>query len=494
MADRGPRRPRAAAWVWLASAAAVMAVVHRSPTPEAHTARHFHFHRRTPQHAQAAASSAQAPPLQTPLPLPLPATVDVDATRARPADIPALDGIIAAQMPQGGGAATANGPPPAAGLGSAANAPDGQIADHVVEWMRATRGRARAWPRLPVLLAPNSLGVYASRTAEGAAVCLRNAAGRPLEVRLRVRLPHGAYTVEALRLAGAPPPAAPGSAAPSPVPGTAGTSDSTGPAAAAPAARPAAGAPTLRRLQGRDLRTVGVLLKVVSLAPGDLLVVRYTDEAHAVRAAMSAALARLHLLAAANPGPARQLRRILREGEPYSDAMTWPARSGRHDRRLAAVHRLLLIAAQAQSLERNFRARGSIGGYRADVVATALDRLATSLSETSAVLLGVVADLTVGAPSPSAPGAPLPSTGITVRLANTGASTLSAVKLGVQAAAAGCTCFPADPAFFGEVPPGQAVTAEFSVRGTGDVAAPAWRADVSYFVAGAPAHLMLRPW
>jgi hypothetical protein len=252
-----------------------------------------------------------------------------------------------------------------------------------------------------------------------------------------------------------------------------------------------------------------VAVSWVALAPGQICLLRYTDSAWEARAALFGALARLHTLALSAPGPARSIRRILKEGEPYLGGL-YPGASRNLDRHIGCIHRLLLLTAQARSLQRNDQALGAVPIRSGRAVQQALDHFAEALAETSANLLGLVPDVTLTPQETSSAAQARPAVlnaqeenaprvaTVTVTLANNGPQSVSLVKLGLDSAAlpAGILCQPADPAFFGALPPGQTVRAVFHLRISAqtDLTGRDCIGDVSYFMAGAPAHLRLCPW
>ena len=133
----------------------------------------------------------------------------------------------------------------------------------------------------------------------------------------------------------------------------------------------------------------------------------------------------------------------------------------------------------------------------------ALERLTDGLAETSAAILGLVPRINVepeAAPVPAVQqdGKATTAMLVTVAIANAGPHSVEMVKIGLDTGALplGTHCDPEDPAFFGTLHPGQTVRATFHLRYSASMPVPANRCvgDVSYFVAGAPAHLRPRPW
>lgn len=452
--------------------------------------------------AQGNATAAQAPQNTLPAPAatPLFVRVNIDTTQTSASDLIALRAALEG---------AANPGPLPADLDTTARA--GETVAGVPDWLvwgRFTARRAATYLYLPTSLPASAVGVYAVRAAAGASVCVVNRAGQTARVRLRVRLPRGLYRVERLLFA-PPPPSAPAqtvSETPSPQAASAATQSAE---SALPGAR-------LDRLGGCDLSAQAVLTKWVLLAPGQVCLYRCTDEAQAARRALYETRARLHPLAASAPGTARRIRRILSEGEPYLSGLTVGVRRrGGLSKRLGCIHRLLLLAAQAQAIQHNDRLRGGAPAEVEGAVTEGLERLSDSLSEASAALLGLAPNVTL-APSITTPPAQTSvaepqsavasaqeATGlqemiVTVALTNAGGQSVPMVKLGLDPAAlpAGVSCRPTDPAFFGTLYPGQTVRATFHLRCPAQTPLAGSRCvgEVSYFMGGAPAHLRLRSW
>jgi len=470
------------------------------------------------------ATSTQKPQPQEALRAPLWFRVEADASRTSPADRAALCGLL-------------DGMPVAGMPLPAINAPALQSLPDWYTWGRLASRRARAVAQLassrPADRAVESaLGVYAAHFPAGTTLCMVNRTGQEARVRVRVRLLQGIYRIERLTLSpvstGAPSPQAapaPGGAFPPGEPPSAinprllssnAVSSPDGAQTGAPASGimpgPAGISPMsarIARLGGRDLPGRGVVTNWVALAPGQICLLRYTDTGREAREAMFDALARLHALARSAPGPARQIRRILEEGESYLGGL-YPGSSRNLSRRIGCIHRLLLLTAQARSLQRNDQALGAVPARSGKAAQQALDHLAETLAETSAALLGLVPDVTLTAsettPDLQARPASLNAqeetaphlVTVTVALANTGLQSVSLVKLGMDSAAlpSGVICRPADPAFFDTLPPGQTVKAVFHLRCPAQTTLTVRDCigDVSYFMAGAPAHLRPHPW
>lgn len=345
------------------------------------------------------------------------------------------------------------------------------------QWGRMGGARAQVTASLP-----HELAAYAAQTAEGTTVCITNRSPRRIVAKTLLRLPKGVYATEALSY------------------------------------RLSAGeTPTrtalLERQKGRDIGqnggTVGMLW---TLEPGEIVFLRATDEARLARLALNDANALLNRFARVRPSPAKRLKSMLSEAAPYVGGLTGTAKSNTLGKRLNCVHRILLYAAQAQSLHGNYMARGVADNRTGPELMGAFERLTDALAETSATLLGLVpqirvtfapdstsqlAKMTDDIPSDAAPHT-LQKATIALSLEHQGGQALHDVKLGVDARnlPSGVTCSPAQPDVFESLRPGQSVRAEFVVQGVALDAVPLRRfvGDISYFTVGAPAHLRPRSW
>ena len=228
----------------------------------------------------------------------------------------------------------------------------------------------------------------------------------------------------------------------------------------------------------------------------------------ALRSSLWEARHALLRLAAQSPGPAHKLQQMLDEGSPFLSGLG--AGTHRLTRRLEAIHGLLMVAAQVQSLHRDYQMHGTVDAEEGAILMGAFERLLDSLSEYTAVLLGLVPQVTVAQDAPTANDAvtmqtvaQTPATRfqwVDMSLANTGERGVRSVKLGLPSneLPTGTTCEPDDPAFFGTLMPGQTVHATFRIRrqGAESSGVPGSRcvADVCYLAGGGPVHLRPRPW
>ncbi len=410
------------------------------------------------------------PPPETPLRI----SVESDATRSAPADPDALR------------AATLRAPLPS----DTASPPSPGSEEDWFAWGRLNAPRVDAQITSAEALPADSARAYAVHSGEGATLCLANRSEQKMEARVRIRLPRGVYRIERLTL--------------------------SPPLVKAEQERPAAKAGTrlarfhralrqdtyvgrLEWLEGRDLARTADVVKFCALEPGQVCLIRYTDEATAVHQALADLDHQRHAMAASAPGAARQLSRILHEGDAYrGDLRAGRGHESGREKRLGRIHRLLLVVAQAHSLQRNLLVRRIVAPERGAAVTTALQNLMDALAQTSAVLLGLVPQITVEMPAPGGMDASAADWKTTVALANTGDQSVGMVKIGLELSAlpSGIGSDPADPAFFGTLRPGQTVRAAFTLHGPGMTSAAQSRivGDVSYFMSGTPAHLRPRPW
>ncbi len=428
------------------------------------------------------AAKYQAPPAE-----PLPLLIEADATQRGPDDPTALQAVqetvLRTLLPMN--------PMPPAPAEAAASDP---------EWM--LWGRLRTTPS-PVSVPPDALvTAYAVHSAQGMTLCLINRSTEKKLLQLQIRLPRGVYKGERL-LFSPPNPVAQAKSAPRPLQTENQLRTIADNAQAAEAAQNTP-LTQLERLQGRTLKATTVVRKPCLLLPGQVCFYRYTDVAQAARAALNETYESLHRMALKSPNPARRLRHILEEGDRERSSLS-PGNGKDSSARLSGIHRLLLLTAQVQSMQRNYQQRKVVEGEQGANVMGALERLTDALAETSAALLELVPQITVREEAAAAPitsNAEAPPVThlltITVSLANLGRQSPGMVKLGLDTASLphGVACVPDDPAYFGAVHPGQSVRATFHVRCPAGALLPPNRCggDVSYFVSGTPAHLRIRAW
>lgn len=330
--------------------------------------------------------------------------------------------------------------------------------------------------------------MYAVRSSQGATVCLINRSEQKIPIRLQLRLPRGVYKWE--RLSFAPPTPLEKMALRS-----AAWRDGVDAGAQPLQAR-------LDRLQSVELPEADAVVKPGFLAPGELCLYRCTDVSRAARAAVYETRACLDEMARTAPDSTRKIRRILDESGDFLDYVCAGTAASR-ERRIAGIHHFLLVAAQAHSLHHNFQERHTVQAESGAAVMGALERLTDGLIETSAAILGLAPRIAVETQAAAVPASQqgqqeMLSLLVTVSLTNAGARSVEMVKIGLDNGALppGTLCDPEDPAFFGSLHPGQTVRATFHLRCPASMPIPANRCvgDVSYFVAGAPAHLRPRPW
>lgn len=441
--------------------------------------------------AAAAATMSRVAARQEP-PQISPVCITVDATKHASDDSAALHSICA-RLQQ------ASGVKPV-GITSTVQAPDPPVFQPSTPdwylWAQLESHCSALSAPAPGSVANGSTGgvqVYAVHSDSGGTVCLSNSTAVASSYILKLKLPRGVFRLEKLAFV------------PQATPGTTPSADTL------KAGSPGNGAchSALRRLEGADIADTTTLTKAGDLAAGEVIVLRYTDVARAARSAIIDLKSQLHDLATSTPGPAHRLQRIVGEGDKYISGVTAGGTSTSL-KRLGCIHRLILLMSQAESLHRNYQSRQSVNANPGARTMGALERIEDSLAETSAVITGLVPQIELGPFTPSSPTGNADAAAqsvmmeavVTVSVRNTGSRSVDSVKLGLDASALpqGAVCIPDDPAFFGTLRPGQAVRASFRLRmpanqSEGEDAAPArCVADVSYFTAGAPAHLRPRPW
>ena len=384
---------------------------------------------------------------------PIFATVGVDTTKVQSANLDALRDVAVAA--------------PKIALPLPADTAQKTPETEWFRWGRLKDSQASVTVRGAADSTAPPIAVYAVTGPQGAAALLANRSDRPVTVTFRLRLNRGAYALEQLEFS----PAAP-------------SSSENESALPLPAAKRTS-------LGGGDFASVRVAERRIALRPGGCVLIRATNAARLAVGAYYMADERLTDLRGSASGLGRRLRKMLRDGQPSLKSLT--ASGGRHsgNRRIAAIHQLLLLTAQAQALERNYLARGVVKQIEGAAIADALEALSEALSQTSAVVLNLAPQIEVAPDAKDARSAL-----VTVSLRNDGTQSVSSVKLGIDGAAlpAGFACKPSDPAFFDELRPGQSVEAAFQLVSDSHSTPSAVRctADVSYLAAACPAHLRPR--
>ncbi|MDE2124985.1 MAG: hypothetical protein KGJ62_00150 [Armatimonadetes bacterium] len=317
-----------------------------------------------------------------------------------------------------------------------------------IAWASLSARRAAVSIRAPISAPTDSLAAYAGSTGGSVGVALDNRAAAPEVIRLRVRLGEGAWSCDAI------------------VAGQNGV--------------------RFRRFQGNELNRTSVLLKVITLDPGGLCIVRLHDQRRASRAAWIGLFQTLHRLAASKPAIAHRTELILQEARPFMDGLS-TARSP--ETRVACAHRLLLILAQVLSMQHNEVAHHGEPSSLSHQLLIEMENLDHSVSGASAAILCLGAQAQPEA-STTGDGSAIM---VTVSLANGGSTTLHSVKLGIalDALPPGVTCLPAAPGYFNTLSPGQTASARFSLAGleNGVDGLQKTRAMVSYFYGSAAARL-----
>jgi hypothetical protein len=321
---------------------------------------------------------------------------------------------------------------------------------------------------------PAAVLAFGVHNEDGTCIALWNSSDRPAPFELKLKTSNGVFRIE--RLCFAPGRGAKQAETPethSSVPTCAGN---------------------LRRMEGIDTASPTVIVKRGILAAGEISLIRTTDTAREARLALMDLEQSLRELSQTAPGPAARLRKIQKECDKYTDAIRSGTESDRQ-KRLSCIHRLILLYAQAEAQHRNNQNREKVTGDPAARTMSSVERLASALAETSAVISGLVPQVEV------LPGNAQEIT-VQVSLSNSGGHSVDKVKLGLDTAAlpTGVSCTPDDAAYFGALGPGQSVRAEFKLKCTQPDAnglqeiASRCVADVSYFTNGAPAHLRPKGW
>ena len=391
-------------------------------------------------------------------------TVSVDATRTLPADRDALENAVK----QASGVL----PPLPASYAAA------KITGRAGEWFQWGRLADR---QASLTLSNNAktsaeapaISAYAAAGTWGATSLLVNPSGKAVTIRYRIRLARGAYDMEILRFSPPKPETAPAAQE---------NPEST-------SNNPTTYETRLTHLDACDFGAVHAAERLVVLRPGEAALVRANNVARAAVGAYYHACELLDDLKPSAPGLAKRLRKMLRDGESGLQSLTLSSSRRGSGRRLSAIHHLLLLTAQAESLERNYLRRGAVKHREGAALAAALESLSGALSQTSAAALNLIPQIEV---LPDAKG----GAKVAVSLRNGGTESVDSVKLGLddKALPAKTQCQPPDPAYFGALRPGQSVETTFEIHSAvgENLAEIRYTADVSYLTASCPAHLRPR--
>ena len=407
--------------------------------------------------------------------------IDVDATRTGVPNSDLLRSICSVFR--------SSDSPPSPGQSAALTSPP--ESNEATKWARLAAAPAIvSRPAGPA----DALGIYAVHSSDGATVCIANRAASDAEVRVNARLAKAPYVVECLEYLG---PRSAERAGVSNENGTASNADSSG-------------GWRLTRLKGRDLSAAGVVSAPVRVRPGGVSFLRFTDTAYASRCALDEVRSLLKRLPRASSDLSQRLHVIL-DGSGSCEKAISATSALSADARRSSIHRYLLVLGQVYALHRNFQINNQIAAGPGVEFRASLDRLNDALAETSATLIGLVPGITIAAEPPTeirtaavnqADGAARQdvahSAFVTVTLSNQGSVSADYVKVGIDLSSLpeGAQCEPAEPAFFGSLSPNQTVRATYLLRWYGSPAKSRGlcTGDVSYFTAGAPAHLRPRLW
>jgi hypothetical protein len=338
------------------------------------------------------------------------------------------------------------------------------------------------------------LDVYAERTPQGTSVAVSNRTGNDIMLAARIRLPGRPYKIEQLTLAptGSRRLAASrgnnqGSQAPL-QPGTA----------------------HLSRLMGRCLAVTSAIELPLNVSAGSVEILRFTDTAYACRTALNDVRDQLRHLPHASSDLAQRLH-VVFEGSGRLESALSPSSAPNTDERLRGIHRFLLIIGQAHSLLRNYQVRDAVQERAGTELRAALERLNDALADASATIIGLVPSIELSQNPPAARQTSQLRAAFatardedehvlyaTVTLANRGGRSAELVKIGIDRSSLPPeeTCDPSEPALLGTIAPGQTGRATFTIRARDQhsISGAKYAGDISYFTAGAPAHLRPQTW
>lgn len=305
--------------------------------------------------------------------------------------------------------------------------------------------------RLTATSTREEVPVYSARTKVGVALVVANHSDKTAAVRLDVKLDRGIHRVEK-HCFGL-------------------TSD--------------AGLKTTERLQGINLKVPGALIKPISLPPKTAGVICIVDETYELGRALEGARVALRQITGSAPRAFRVIHGPFGEAVDHIAEIAGPGGAVPRDRVLTHAERATLSLSHAQTLFKNFQSSGELRGDAADGVGRAFDRLDAALAEVTAAMLGLVPNCVWAEPE-AAGKKPL-----SVQLANHGSRTLRMIKVGLVIPD-GCRVSPEDQAIFRAVRPGESIQATFVLQPASPQDLSAVRAEFSYVVDRAPAHLRIK--
>lgn len=380
------------------------------------------------------------------------------------------------------------------------NGDDAELKAANIDWFAWSRLNSERIKIIQSGISDENINLYATRSSEGVTLSLINKTKEPLTARLKIHLQRGIYKFEKLTFT------------PSEM---VAHSDSTVRLSNFQQSLTNGIQAHLTYLEGEDVISQKTASRTIILAPGQVCLLRCTDQAFLSRAAGNEISSQLKVMALSYPGPASRIKSILNEASSDLSSLSSSTRHGR-DGRLSDIHHYLLLLAQAHSLQRNFLDRHIVSAKSGTGVMRGLEHMNHSIGEVSATLMGLVPQIAFrrdsaegnanlapengidGKESPNSVNAPKNSGTITITLTNGGSRSAELVKIGLDIAAlpVGVTSLPDDPAMFGSLPPGQTAQATYHIKWNDSVAFhdDLCIGDITYFRAGTPVHIHPHPW
>ena len=349
--------------------------------------------------------------------------------------------------------------------------------------------------------ANSDLKAFASRFETGASVFLMNRGSNRLKIQLGTRLSHGVYTVERLTPAS-------GLRETQSVPSETNNGEQV------------ANSFKLGRLVGTDLTSDSFAKNSLSLEPGEMTILKFSDTELMARQSFNEMRSRLRQLSYVAPVAADKLNAIISGCDTNSIGLS--ANGGpRPAERVKRIHSFLLALFQVHTLHKNFLDKKAVPEAVGNRLMETVDQLNIRLSETSVNLLKLVPEIEM-TPEPariiateesgsrtdeglkiasqkdfdSSVSSPSAWT-VTLKLTNQGKSVATNLKLGmkVKSQEPRVECSPSEPDYFASLTPGQSVTATYHLTSAQQTASLQSRCigEISYFSSNVVAHIYISP-
>jgi len=223
---------------------------------------------------------------------------------------------------------------------------------------------------------------------------------------------------------------------------------------------------SLLSLAGVELMQTGVFQRTLTLEPGQISLIRFTELSATTNRAYQTALRLIGQLVSQNAGAANSLRAILREGEPYLVGIQAGGSPSQRSKRYKCLQRLLLSYNQAQSRVRNYLQQNRVQQSIGKQIHEALQQFENGLGDIGGLSAGLIAYLRV-IPEKDDPAMPnMRAYTAIVTLAHGGTSGVHSIALDLDRKnlPTGVLCVPGEPENFTLLSPSQTIRTTFHLR------------------------------